>query len=306
MVKLLPVSNGNGTIVGADVTNVSVTCIDNTYSLGGLVSGLVAGDTVALQNNGGDDLTLSANGAFSFATPVAFGDAYAVTVLTQPSAPSETCTVSNGSGIMPAGDVTTVSVTCTVNTFTVGGALTGLAGGASVELQLNGADSRTLTADGNLAFAPLADGAAYDVSVATPPAGQTCTVSNGSGTLSGANVTNVAVRCVDNYTVTATVASGLGTVSCTPARVAAGDSSTCTALPSAGFQVQSWGGACAFAGRNPQCALTNIQENKVSTVRFAAAGHPAAGHPAAGHAHPGPADQPVQSRLGRQRRCPAD
>lgn len=193
--QICTVSNGSGSVKGADVTNVDVSCVDNTYTLGGLLSGLVAGDTVVLQNNAGDDLTLSANGAFTFTTPVAVGDAYAVTVLSQPTAPSETCTVTNGSGTMPSGGVTDIKVTCTLNTFTVSGDLNGLAAGSSVELQINGANSRTLNADGNLAFAPLADGTTYTVSVATQPAGQTCRVSNGSGTLAGGTVTNVRVSC---------------------------------------------------------------------------------------------------------------
>jgi hypothetical protein len=53
--------------------------------------------------------------------------------------------------------------------------------------------------------------------------------------------------------------------------VSAGANSTCTATPNAGYLIQTWTGACAFVGSNPQCPLTNIQENKVSTVRFAAA-----------------------------------
>ena len=49
-----------------------------------------------LQDNGGDDLTLTDSGAFTFATKVQSGQPYAVTVLTQPT--SGTCTVQNGSG----------------------------------------------------------------------------------------------------------------------------------------------------------------------------------------------------------------
>ena len=41
----------------------------NTYSIGGTVSGLSG--TVVLQDNGGDDLSVSSNGAFTFATPLA-------------------------------------------------------------------------------------------------------------------------------------------------------------------------------------------------------------------------------------------
>ena len=152
---------------------------------------------MVLQNNGGDDLALNADGSFTFNTPVAFGDAYDVTVKTQPAAPSETCTVSNGSGTMPANDFNGVAVTCTVDTFTVGGTLTGLFGGGSVALQINGSNNQTLTADSNFVFPALADAAAYTVTVATQPTGQTCTVNNGSGTLAGANISNVTVSCVN-------------------------------------------------------------------------------------------------------------
>ena len=43
--------------------------------MGGTVSGLSG--TVVLQDNGGDDLTVTANGSFTFATTVASGAAYA-------------------------------------------------------------------------------------------------------------------------------------------------------------------------------------------------------------------------------------
>ncbi len=167
-----------------------------SYTLGGLLSGLVPGDTVVLQVNGGDDLTLSANGAFTFATPVLAGTAYAVTVLTQPAAPSESCNVKKGSGTMPPASLNDVSVVCALNEFTVGGTVSGLTGGETLVLQINGADDQTLTADGNFTFSSLADGSSYTVTVATQPASQSCSVSNGSGTLAGADVTNVSVTCV--------------------------------------------------------------------------------------------------------------
>ena len=193
------VSNGSGTLAGANVSNVGVTCVNETYTLGGLLTGLAAGDTVVLQNNGGDDLPLGADGSFTFNTPVAYGDPYVVTVKTQPTAPSETCTVINSSGKMPANDVKDVSVICAVDTFTVGGTLSGLSSGQSIVLQNNGGDDLTLSADGSFTFAsPLADATAYTVTILTQPDGQTCTVSNGSGTVAGAPVTDVTVTCTDN------------------------------------------------------------------------------------------------------------
>ena len=67
--------------------------------------------TVVLQDNGGDDLSVSANGAFTFATALASGAAYNVTVKTNPS--GQTCTVSNGSGTIGSANVTNVAVSCT-------------------------------------------------------------------------------------------------------------------------------------------------------------------------------------------------
>lgn len=77
------------------------------FSIGGSVTGLVAGESVVLQNNNGDDKTVSANGSFSFDTEVP--GAYDVSVLTDPT--GQTCTVENESGTATE-DVTNVVVTC--------------------------------------------------------------------------------------------------------------------------------------------------------------------------------------------------
>lgn len=86
------------------------------FTIGGQVSGFVGTGftSLKLQNNGGDDLTISANGSFTFATSLADGSAYNVTVLTQPGsfAPPEICTVSNGSGTLNGANVTNVMVNC--------------------------------------------------------------------------------------------------------------------------------------------------------------------------------------------------
>jgi ribosomal protein S10 len=63
-----------------------------------------------LADNGADPLTISANGSFSFGTPVPSNGAYKVTIATQPA--RQSCTVSMGSGSAVAADVTTVIVTC--------------------------------------------------------------------------------------------------------------------------------------------------------------------------------------------------
>lgn len=79
------------------------------FSIGGEITGLTGTDRVVLQNNGGDDLTFTGSGSFTFSTFVPTDGAYVVTVRTQPT--GMVCTVSNGSGTAKA-DVTTTSVQC--------------------------------------------------------------------------------------------------------------------------------------------------------------------------------------------------
>src|SRR6267378_1634281 len=78
------VSTGAGIVSGSNVTNVAVVCATDTYSVGGSVTGLTGG-TVVLQDNSGDNLTVSVNGAFTFRARVANRSPYSVPVLTQPT-----------------------------------------------------------------------------------------------------------------------------------------------------------------------------------------------------------------------------
>jgi len=84
--------------------------------------------------------------------------------------------------------------------YFVGGMVTGLTA-AGLVLQNNSGDALPIAADGSFQFAtPLVDASNYDVTVSAQPAGQDCVVTNGSGTLAGASVTNVAVDCSDTPT----------------------------------------------------------------------------------------------------------
>ena len=79
-----------------------------THTIGGTITGLHG--TLVLQNRGGDDLTLTMDGSFTFATSVAPGDPYEVTVNQQPIA--QRCTVTHGSGTVANEDVSNVAVSC--------------------------------------------------------------------------------------------------------------------------------------------------------------------------------------------------
>jgi uncharacterized delta-60 repeat protein len=80
--------------------------------------------------------------------------------------------------------------------FTIGGTVDGLTGTGLV-LTDRGTDV-AVSANGRFAFpATFTDGASYDVQVRTQPHGpdQVCTVDHGAGTVSGADVSDVAVHC---------------------------------------------------------------------------------------------------------------
>jgi Bacterial Ig-like domain len=83
-----------------------------TYTVGGTVSGLQGSGLVL--RNGGVDLPITASGSFNFAAGLTTGAAYGVSVLTQPSQPTQLCTVSAGQGQVQTANVTSVLVECRV------------------------------------------------------------------------------------------------------------------------------------------------------------------------------------------------
>ena len=83
-----------------------------SYTVGGYLTGL-HGIGLVLEVNGGNDMTMVANGAFVFPRAVGQGSPYSVTVRTQPSNPAQTCTVRNASGTINKQSVGNVLVNCT-------------------------------------------------------------------------------------------------------------------------------------------------------------------------------------------------
>jgi len=90
------------------VTDTPPTVVE--YTVGGTVSGLSNGASVILLDNGVDAKTVNGNGAFTFATALAGGTSYQVTVGTQPA--GEVCTVTNGGPAAISANVTNVVVNC--------------------------------------------------------------------------------------------------------------------------------------------------------------------------------------------------
>ena len=185
------VSNGAGSINSSNITDVGVTCV-NTYTVGGSITGLNAAGLV-LKLNSANLIVASAANSFKFATALTTGSAYSVTVGIQPV--GQTCLLANNSGVMGTANINSVSVSCS-NTYTVGGTITGLIDPGLV-LKLNGGASK-IVSSGSTTYkfsTGLPASASFAVTVGTQPNGLTCTLTNGSGTMPAANVTNVNITC---------------------------------------------------------------------------------------------------------------
>lgn len=111
------------------------------YRVGGTVTGLSG--TMTLQNSGADNLTVAANGPFTFATALATASAYAVTVLSPPA--GQTCVVANASGTVASANVTNVGLSCSAlpppppPAPPASGARVGAGGGYTLAVRADGA-----------------------------------------------------------------------------------------------------------------------------------------------------------------------
>ncbi len=165
--------------------------------------------------------------------------------------------------------------------YTVGGTVTGLATGASLVLSNEGADSTSVTSNGVFNFlTPIASGSQYAVAVASAPANDTCVVSNPTGTIASANVTNVSVSCSPTtYTIGGSV-SGLAPGTSVVLLDNGGDSITATSNTNFTFKTaiatgssysvsvgtQPAGQRCAVSGGSGILGSANVTGITVSCV----------------------------------------
>jgi hypothetical protein len=186
------VANNAGIVSAANVSGVTVVCSAITNTLGGSISGLLANGLIL--TSGGQSLPVSSGQtSFTFAAPVASGSNYTVSVQTNPV--GYTCTPSNNSGVMSNSPVSSVSVSCSVNSFTLGGSISGLSSSGLV--LATGAQTLPVSSgSSSFTFAsPLSFGTTFNVTVQTQPSGMTCTVNNGSGLMGNATNAGVAISC---------------------------------------------------------------------------------------------------------------
>jgi hypothetical protein len=200
------VTNGIGTVVSSNVTTVVVRCTDQPFSLGGTISGLETSGLVIA--NGSTSVAVTVNStSFTLSEPVAFGSAYALTVVSQPL--GLMCSFSSGGNVaassstMPAHNVANTALMCSPQSFALGGNVTGLIAGSVVLTDTT--DTVTLSASGSQTFTMpthVAFGTQYALTVLTQPAGLTCSPGGNSTGTMPAGAVSVPVTCSANaYTL---------------------------------------------------------------------------------------------------------
>jgi hypothetical protein len=183
------VSDGTGTVPTHDVSDVSVTCSDEAYTLGGSVTGLTAAGLVL--SDGADSYAVPVDAThFSFPTAIASGASYALSIQAQPA--GLTCTISGGGGVMH--DESTAAVTCASTGYTLGGTISGLTSSGLV--LTDGTDDLSVSSNAAQFSMPnaLAAGSAYNVTIKAQPRSARCEISGGSGVID-AEVTTVRIAC---------------------------------------------------------------------------------------------------------------
>jgi len=200
-----PLTTAPGTAAApvADTASIAGTAYTDSNKTGTFATGdpELAGVTVTLTGPSGT-LTTTTNSSGSYAFTGLIAGTYSVS--SPATASGET--VESASPIkvtLTAGQTATsdnvgyVGGSAPVTpAYTLGGTVSGLAGGATLSLQINGGNTLMVSANGNFTFATAsATGAAYAVTISAQPSGQTCTISGGSGTVGTANISNVAVSC---------------------------------------------------------------------------------------------------------------
>ncbi|HJW75483.1 MAG TPA: hypothetical protein VJ787_07405, partial [Thermoleophilia bacterium] len=153
-----------------------------------------------------------------------------------------------------------------VVTYTVGATVTGLTGTGLV--LHNGDDSLAVSRNGTVGFpTAVASGASYEVTVGQQPASQTCSVSNGAGTIGTANVTASVSCAASTYSLSTTITpSGSGSVSCDGADcetsyVYSTTPITITATPAEGYSFSGWSGDCSGT---ETCTVTMTADHSVT------------------------------------------
>ena len=203
--EVCSISDGAGTVAGADVTDVTVTCAPQGFTVGGSITGFETlppapgaapqlGDLV-LRLNADEEIRVRDEESYVFSTLLADGAPYEVTLVQEPY-PSDV-TLTNAAGTIAAADVVDADVELR-GRWSVGGNHSGVTV-PGVVLQLNGGDDIALNPGGLETFTwwdRAVHGEPYEVTILSEPRGLDCRIEDGSGVIDAAPATDIECICV--------------------------------------------------------------------------------------------------------------
>ena len=181
-------------------TGVSTYFPRKTLSIGGTVSGLLPNTELVIRNQTYSTDTIRENGSFTIERPLFSGEDYSVSILRQPVFPNQTCSIRDNSGTVTNNDITSISIDCSVNLYSINVSVLGLADGNRLSLSESSNNNLIIFEDGDFSFPnSLEDGSNYDISIELVGNNiQNCGLINGTGMLLGKDVNNMQVLCDDS------------------------------------------------------------------------------------------------------------
>jgi hypothetical protein len=204
-----------GIVQDADVT-LSVICISNF--IGGTIAGL-AGNGLTLSAAGQIAKPLAGATTFVFPKEIDSGTPYTISMTALPTAPWQTCAIANESGFVNAANAGFPAITCTTNSYLIGGTISGYMGSSMVLRATNQQDqsyqdSAILANATSFQIPKALSGSAYVVTVHKQPTNppQFCLITNGAVTPTNTDVTDVQVSCQSPGTDLVTVGGDMENV----------------------------------------------------------------------------------------------
>lgn len=202
-------------------SSLALACLASLASCGGSDEDIQVGISIEGVNRAGLSLKLNDNppheigtsGFYVFPELISADSDYTISVIGRPSNVSADtpCTLVNGKGSVNTVSPRGIKLTCIIQTFTLGGSITGL-GNSSGLVLINGniqktidpgATQFTMTSTVNgVEQGKVPAEAPYGVLVLQSPTDKTCTVdgSTGVGTMPAANVNSIGITCVPKAT----------------------------------------------------------------------------------------------------------
>ncbi|MEZ5497872.1 MAG: hypothetical protein R3E77_00445 [Steroidobacteraceae bacterium] len=145
---------GGCAIIGPQATATVVIVDDDavaeTYTVGGVVSGLAGSGLVLWESITSQQLDIATSGAFTYPRRFGNGSPYNVQVTAQPDNPAQNCTVTNGAGTINAASVANITVACTTLSASTGLDPAFGSAGKTVDSALSGAVDVALLGDGKV------------------------------------------------------------------------------------------------------------------------------------------------------------